>query len=157
MKKVLLFVVTLILTSCNFETKKISAEEVFEEESRSLNWKEVDEYPAFENCQDKTDLATARNCFERQVSATIYSFLASQQPVVTESINDTLYIYLEITKEGKPQIDSVQIDTTVTNQLPDIEQWLRQSIDSLPKIYPASKRGIPVSTMFKMPIVVKAE
>ena len=76
---------------------------------------------------------------------------------MTESINDTLYIYLEITKEGEPQIDSVKVDTTVTYQLPDIEDWLRQSIDSLPKIYPASKRGIPVSTVFKMPVVVKAE
>lgn len=157
MKKVLLFVFTLILTSCNFETKKISSEEVLEQESRSLNWKEVDEYPAFENCRNATGLEAAKSCFERQIANTIYSFLASQQPVVTESINDTLFIYLEITKEGKPQIDSIKVDTTVTNQLPKIEQWLKQSIDSLPKIYPASKRGIPVSTVFKMPVVVKAE
>ncbi len=157
MKKVLLFVFTLILTSCNFETKKISSEEVLEQESRSLNWKEVDEYPTFENCKNTNGLTAAKNCFERQVATTIYSFLSSQQPVVTESINDTLFIYLEITKEGKPQIDSVKVDTTLTNQLPEIEQWLRQSIDSLPRIYPASKRGIPVSTVFKMPVVVKAE
>ncbi len=157
MKKALLLVSISILTSCNFETKKISSEEVLEQESRSLNWKEVDEYPAFENCKDKTNLAAAKTCFENQVATTIYSFLASQRPVVTESIHDTLYLYLEITKEGKPQIDSVKIDTTVTNQLPEIEQWLRQSIDSLPRIYPANKRGIPVSTVFKMPVVVKAE
>ncbi|MCG9971643.1 hypothetical protein [Christiangramia crocea] len=157
MRKSLLPVLILIIASCNFETKKISSEEVLEQESRSLNWKEVDEYPAFEECKNKTELTAAKNCFESKIARTIYSFLASQQPVVTESINDTLYIYLEITKEGQPQIDSVKVDTTITNQLPDIEKWLRQSIDSLPKIYPASKRGIPVSTVFKMPIVVKAE
>lgn len=157
MRKSLLPVLILIIASCNFETKKISSEEVLEQESRSLNWKEVDEYPAFEECKNQTELAAAKNCFENKIARTIYSFLASQQPVVTESINDTLYIYLEITKEGKPQIDSVKVDTTVTNQLPDIEEWLHQSIDSLPKIYPASKRGIPVSTVFKMPVVVKAE
>lgn len=157
MKKALLPVLFLVIISCKFETKKISSEEVLEQESRSLNWKEVDEYPAFEECQSETELNAAKNCFENKVASTIYSFLASQQPVVTESIHDTLYIYLEITKEGKPQIDSVKIDTTVTSQLPEIEQWLRQSIDSLPNIYPASKRGIPVSTVFKMPVVVKAE
>ena len=157
MRKSLLPVLILIIASCNFETKKISSEEVLEQESRSLNWKEVDEYPAFEECKNQTELAAAKNCFENKIARTIYSFLSSQQPVVTESINDTLYIYLEITKEGKAQIDSVKVDTTVTNQLPDIEEWLHQSIDSLPKIYPASKRGIPVSTVFKMPVVVKAE
>lgn len=157
MKKPLLLLLVFISAACNFETKKISSEEVLEQESRSLNWREVDEYPAFENCREQTELTAARNCFEAKVTQTIYSVLAAQQPVVTESINDTLFIYLEITKNGTPKIDSVKIDTTITNQLPKIEEWLKQSIDSLPKIYPASKRGIPVSTVFKMPVVVKAE
>lgn len=157
MRKSLLPVLILIIASCNFETKKISSEEVLEQESRSLNWKEVDEYPAFEDCKNITELQAAKDCFETKIASTIYTFLADQRPVVTESINDTLFIYLEITKEGTPQIDSVRIDTTITNQLPDMENWLKQSIDSLPKIYPASKRGIPVSTVFKMPVVIKAE
>ena len=157
MKRTLLAVLFLSLIACNFETKKISSEEVLEQETRSLNWKEVDEYPAFEDCQNLTNLTEAKNCFERKVSSTIYSFLSSQQPVVTESINDTLFIYLEITKEGRAQIDSMRVDTTITNQLPEIRNWVRQSLDSLPKIYPASKRGIPVSTVFKMPVVVRAE
>ncbi|MCL6219500.1 hypothetical protein [Zunongwangia pacifica] len=148
----------LILISCNFETKKISSEEVLEQESKSLNWKEVDEYPAFEECQQETELIAARNCFETAVAKNIYAYLEQQQPVVSKSIDDTIYIYLEVTKTGKPEIDSISaIDSTVTNQLPKIENWLRESIDSLPKIYPASKRGIPVSTAFKMPIVIKAE
>ncbi|WPY98326.1 hypothetical protein [Christiangramia sp. OXR-203] len=157
MKKILFAVAISVLCSCNFETRKISSEEVLEQESRTLNWKEVDEYPAFEDCQNLTDLAEAKDCFARQVSTTIYSHLASQQPVVTKSIDDTLFIYLEIDKNGKPQVESIEVDTTVTNQLPDIKNWIRQSIDSLPEIYPASKRGIPVSTVFKMPVVVKAE
>lgn len=157
MKKFLLPAILLLLVSCNFETKKISSEEVFNEESKSLNWKEVDQYPAFENCRNETELSQAKECFETNVARRIYAYLAKQQPVVTESLNDTLLIYLEISKEGRPVIDSVKIDSTLTNQLPEIREWLTESIDSLPKIYPASKRGIPVSTVFKMPIVIKAE
>lgn len=157
MKKILLLVFLLLLVSCNFETKKIYSEEVLDEESKSLNWKEVDEYPAFKECQNQTELKLAKQCFETKVATSIYTYLAAQQPVVTESIHDTLYIYLEITKTGKPIIDSVMVDTTVINQLPEIATWLRASIDSLPQIYPASKRGIPVSTVFEMPIIIKAE
>lgn len=158
MKRRVLPVLALLIISCNFETKKISSEEVLEQESRALNWKEVDEYPAFEECQKETELVAARNCFETAVAKNIYAYLEKQQPVVSNSIDDTIYIYLEVTKKGKPEIDSISaIDSTVTNQLPKIENWLRESIDSLPKIYPASKRGIPVSTAFKMPIVIKAE
>jgi len=157
MKRALPLFVTFLIFSCNFETKKISSEEVLELESKTLNWKEVDEYPAFEDCQGETQLNAARDCFEREVTENIYAYLTKQQPVVTEAIDDTLYLYIQISKEGRPEIDSVKIDSTVTNQLPEIEQWLNQSIDSLPKIYPASKRGVPVSTVFKMPIVIKAE
>ncbi|MGY5848815.1 hypothetical protein [Salegentibacter sp. F14] len=157
MKRTLLFFFSILLFACNFETKKISSEEVLELESQTLNWKEVDEYPAFEDCQEETELEAARSCFEREVAENVYAYLARQQPVVTEAINDTLLLYLKISKEGRPEIDSVAIDSTTTKQLPEIRKWLTQSIDSLPKIYPASKRGIPVSSVFKMPIVIKAE
>ena len=157
MKRTLLLLFPFLLLSCNFETKKISSEEVLELESQTLNWKEVDQYPAFDRCQNETQLAEARNCFEREVAENVYAYLAKQQPVVTEAINDTLLLYLKISKEGRPQIDSVEIDSSTTAQIPDLRLWLDQSIDSLPKIYPASKRGVPVSTIFKMPILIKAE
>ena len=156
MKRAIIPVLLFTLLSCNFETKKISSEEVLEEEKSTLNWREVDEYPAFENCRDQKELAAARNCFENRITRTIYAYLSAQKPVVTESIHDTMFLYIEVSKKGEAKIDSVQIDTMVTRQLPDMEQWLRESLDSLPKIYPASKRGIPVSSVFKMPVVVKA-
>ena len=158
MKKTLLLIILPLLTCCNnFETKKISSEEVLDQESKSLNWKEVDEYPAFESCKNISDRAKARSCFETTVADSIYSYLSRQQPIVTKPVSDTMMLYLEISKTGKPEIDSVLVDTAVTNQLPNLKLWLRQSVDSLPKIYPANKRGIPVSSVFKMPIVIKAE
>lgn len=158
MKTISLLFLLVFLTGCeNFETRKISSKEVLDQESRSLNWKEVDEYPAFENCQNIAAIEKARDCFETTLANSVYSYLAKQDPVVTEPIDDTVVLYLHIAKTGRPAIDSITVDSTVTNQLPDIRLWLQQSIDSLPKIYPASKRGIPVSSTYRMPIVIRAE
>ncbi|CAM4331212.1 hypothetical protein [Gillisia hiemivivida] len=158
MRKILLLLIFPFLVCCkNFETKKISSEEVFNQETQSLNWKEVDEYPAFENCKNITELEKARDCFESTVANSIYAYLVKQQPIVTQSIDDTLFLYLEISKSGKPVVDSIRVDSVVTYQLPELDKWVRQSVDSLPKIYPAIKRGIPVSSVFKMPIIIKAE
>ena len=157
MKKLIFLILPLILGCKNFETKKISSEEVLDQETRSLNWKEVDEYPAFENCKNISELEKARECFEATVANSVNSYLARQESIVTESIDEVVYVHLEISKTGKPTIDSVEVDTLVTNQIPKLKMWLQQSIDSLPKIFPASKRGIPVSSVFKMPIVIKAE
>lgn len=158
MKKILFLILFPLVLGCNnFETKKISSEEVLDQETRSLNWKEVDEYPAFANCKNISELEKARECFEATVANSVNAYLARREPIVTESIDEVVYVHLEISKTGKPTIDSVEVDTLVTNQIPELKMWLKQSIDSLPKIFPASKRGIPVSSVFKMPIVIKAE
>lgn len=158
MKKTLLFLLCTVLTGCNnFETRKISSEEVLDQESRSLNWNEVDEYPAFDNCRNITEIEKARECFESTVASSVNAYLARREPIVTEAIDDTVFVHLEISKTGVPTIESIEADSLVSNQIPDLQLWLKQSIDSLPRIHPASKRGIPVSSVFIMPIVIKAE
>ena len=158
MKKILLVVFLVTFTSCDyFEKQKISSEEILSEETRELNWQEVDQYPAFEECRELMESDAAKACFGNKVANYFYARLEEKQPVVTESLNDTVYLYLRISEKGIPAIDSVEVDSLVVQQLPEIKNWLEQSVDSLPKIYPATKRGIPVKTTFRMPVVIKAE
>lgn len=159
MKKTLLLVLlSFLFVSCEeFQTRKISSEEILSEETRDFNWHEVDQYPAFEECRNITEVEAAKTCFGNKVSKYFYSRLVAKQPVVTSEIDDTLYLYLRISEKGTPAIDSMEIDSLVLDQLPQIRTWLTQSVDSLPKIYPATKRGIPVKTTFRMPVVIKAE
>ncbi|GHA43104.1 hypothetical protein GCM10007103_25420 [Salinimicrobium marinum] len=158
MKKALFLLLIILISGCErFETKKISSEEILSEETRELNWHEVDQYPAFKECKEITEVEAAKTCFGNKVASYVYARLDAKQPVVSKALEDTLLLYLSISDRGVPAIDSVEIDTMVTHHLPEIKTWLRESIDSLPNIYPATKRGIPVATKFKMPIVIKAE
>lgn len=157
-KTLLLLVLCYLFVSCEeFQTRKISSEEILSEETRDFNWHEVDQYPAFHECRNITEEEVAKTCFGKKVSQYFFSRLEAKQPVVTEEIDDTLYLYLRISEKGVPAIDSMEIDSLVLAQLPEIKTWLTQSVDSLPKIYPATKRGIPVKTTFRMPVVIKAE
>ncbi|NJW52358.1 hypothetical protein [Salinimicrobium oceani] len=157
-KSLFLMLFPLVFASCEeFQTRKISSEEILIEETRDFNWHEVDNYPAFAECRNITEVEAAKACFGNKVSQYFYSRLEAKQPVVTEALDDTLYLYLKISEKGTPAIDSMEIDSLVLNQLPEIRSWLSQSVDSLPKIYPATKRGIPVKTTFRMPVVIKAE
>lgn len=146
------------MTSCEYlEKDKISSEEILSEETRELNWQEVDQYPAFKECRELMESEAAKACFGKKVAHYFYGRLEEKQPVVTQSLNDTIYLHLRISEKGIPAIDSVEVDSLVVLQLPEIRTWLEESVNSLPKIYPATKRGIPVVTEFKMPIVVRAE
>lgn len=157
-KTFLLIFLAFLFSSCEeFQTRKISSEEILVEETRDFNWHEVDQYPAFAECRNISEVEAAKTCFGNKVSQYFFSRLEAKQPVVTSEIDDTLYLYLKISEKGIPAIDSMEIDSLVLEQLPDIRTWLVQSVDSLPKIYPATKRGIPVKTTFRMPVVIKAE
>lgn len=158
MKKALFLLLIVTISGCEqFETKKISSEEILSEETRELNWNDVDQYPAFRECREITEVEAAKLCFGNKVASYIYARLEEKRPVISESLEDTLLLHLTISDKGVPVIDSMEIDSIVTYHLPEIRSWLRESIDSLPTIYPATKRGIPVSTKFRMPVVIKAE
>lgn len=158
MRTALLLLSVVILAGCErFETKKISSEEILSEETRDLNWNEVDQYPAFEECRNITEIEAAKSCFGQKVAQSVHARIEEKQPVVSEVLYDTILLHLRISERGIPVIDSMEIDSVVTYHLPEIDDWLRESIDSLPRVYPATKRGIPVATKFRMPVVIRAE
>lgn len=158
MNKTLLLLFLLIFMSCKqFETRRISSEEILRGESEELNWHQVDQYPAFEECREFLEEEAAKACFGQKVAQYVYGRLEDKRPVVTQSLHDTILLHLVISSEGKPTIDSIEIDSTIIKQLPKIRTWIQESIDSLPKIDPASKRGIPVSTKFRMPVVIQTD
>jgi len=50
-----------------------------------------------------------------------------------------------------------KIDSLTTNEIPNIKTLLDNSLDGLPELYPALKRGQQVTTVFKLPIVIHVE
>lgn len=158
MKRLLLLLILPFFTACDlFETKKVTSEEILIEERQELNWHEVDQYPAFAECREILEEVAAKECFRNKVASYVYARLEQKRPVVTEALHDTIMLHLIVSDKGAPEIDSVEIDSVVLHHLPKIRRWVQESIDSLPQIFPASKRGIPVATKFKLPIVIEAE
>jgi len=158
MKIFLPFFLLLAAVGCKqFETQRISSQDILREESQELNWKEVDQYPAFEECREFLREETAKACFGQKVKEYVYARLEDKQPVVTRAIHDTLLLHLIIAYDGEARIDSLEVDSSVVEQLPEIQAWIQQSINSLPEIYPATKRGIPVTTKFRIPLVIQTD
>jgi len=155
------FLIFLILTSLagcrDMETKKVSSETILAEELKEIDMKEVDEYPAFVGCDSLEERSERRSCFERGLSTNFQQFLAKKILVFSEPIRDTIWLDLSISASGKAEISAIKIPDSLEQKIPQMQEWLYQSMDSLPKIYPAIKRGIPVRTAFRMPVVIKVE
>src|SRR5690606_34981856 len=133
MKRLLLIAILLCLTSCDyFNKKKIDSETIVEEELKSINWNDVDEYPAFSICDSSEN---KKVCFEEVLRNRLNTNLSKQNIVVSEDVNDTVLLKIHIDNKGKFSIKDIIYSDLTKSQIPELDSLLRHSLDSLPKIY----------------------
>jgi hypothetical protein len=134
-----------------------SEKELLQKELKAINWKEVDEYPSFVEC-DKLDKKTLRQeCFFRFLTDLIQEKLSIDTLSVLYPELDTIEVKVTIYPNAKmkfePQFpkDSVAYDTI------KIDSILKARLIDFPTVNPAIKRGIPVKTQFILPVILKVE
>ena len=158
MKHFLLVIICLILFSCNyFDVKKTSSDAILQEELKSINLNDVDVYPAFAACDTSSTIQERKLCFENTLIKHIQKRLSSLKMVVSTDLRDTIFIDFKLSDKGKISILNLKINKETIQALPNITDQIKLAIDSLPKIYPAIKRGQLVTTQFKLPIIVSAD
>lgn len=158
MKRFLLILIALSLLGCKkFETKKLSSTDIVEEEIKHIDWKNLDSYPSLKTCEDITIESNRKQCFENELSKHIFEVLASHEVSLKDSIREELELKIFISNQGEATLEKVLISEELQQQIPELEDWLNEAISTLPEIYPAEKRGVPVSSNFKLPLVIQSE
>lgn len=155
MNRFLFLIILSLATSCQFfETEKLSTETIYQEELKSINWKDVDQYPAFPECTSIIDKQEQKTCFVASLSKQIYKSINQQDYLVHQQFEDTIMLTIVIDKTGKMKLEKVLMDSLVQNYFPYLEVLLAKSLDSLQPVNPAQKRAIPVKTQFTLPIIL---
>ena len=156
MKYLTILFLLFCISSCDyFDRKKITPEEILQEDLQTFNWNEVDEYPTFVSCDTSSTKVERKHCFETTLSSHITSQLAREKIVVTKDVNDTIIIKFLISNLGDLSVLEIKSSEQIKKQIPEIDSFLIHSLKDLPKILPAFKRGQQVKTEFKLPIVIK--
>ncbi|WP_303420646.1 hypothetical protein [Oceanihabitans sp. 2_MG-2023] len=137
--------------------KKTSSEAILEEELQTFNWRDVDVYPTFKTCSTSSNQESKKVCFQNTLTEAIYKNLTSQKIVVTQDIQDTILVHFQISETGELHLMDAKIDSITLVEIPNIEDLLYESLDFLPEIYPAIKRGQQVKTQFTLPIQIQVD
>jgi len=158
MNRIVCLLILLFATSCNyFEKKKVYPEDLLEEELQTFNWNEVDTYPTFTDCEYMTSRADSRMCFQNTLITNVNRYLEAQNLVVSNDVNDTITLKIKIDNLGLLEIESINIQPETIQEIPEIDSLLRQSLQHVPKIFPAIKRGQQVTTAFELPVIVRID
>ena len=158
MKELCFFILVLMLSSCEyFNVKKISSEAILKEELQTFNWEDVDEYPTFRVCDSLNTKQDKQLCFERILTNQTLNFLKEKKIVITEDVNDTINLKFKVSEKGIITLATFHVDSITLKQIPEIKLYIRESLQTLPKTYPAIKRGQQVKTEFELPIIINVE
>jgi len=158
MKQLKFLIFLLLATSCQFfDTEKISSDTLYQEKMKTIEWDQVDNYPAFPSCKEYAEKEEQKNCFETTLNNYVSSFIARKNLITASDINSVVQLEFTISRNGEIVDLQIAMDSILQQEIPSLKDWLTNSIDSLPALEPANKEAIPVATKFTLPVVIKSE
>ena len=142
--------------ACNGSVKREQkTQELVDREIRSIDWEDVDQYPLFVDCDELASKPEQKRCFMETLLRHFSKSLQESDLVLTEEVRDTIFVNFRMEDTGAITLIDIKNDEQIGPQLPTFEDQIKKSLNNLPKIEPALKRGIPVSAKFRIPIVLQ--
>jgi len=155
MKYYIISILILVVFSCDLTiNKELSVNKLVSDELETFNWNDVDTYPRFQNCDTIINKELNFKCFVNTLTSKVKTNLTNNGVIVDKSIKDTVMISFRVSNKGEIFLDEISSKSDVLNINLLIDSIFKLSILDLPKLYPAIKRGQPVNTKFKLPILV---
>ncbi|MEN8804960.1 MAG: hypothetical protein ABF278_04985 [Wenyingzhuangia sp.] len=158
MNKLIAFFLTLILFSC--EKIDTVTSELFGLQNKKdsvIDFTQIDRFPQFDNCNEMLDFEKGKNCFEQTIHHKISKGIQVLKLSTKENITDTIQIQFTIDKHGRFSCNSIETKAVLKTSLPKLSLEIQKMIQSLPTLQPAQKRGIPVSSTYTIPLLIKTE
>jgi len=157
MRKVAVLACFCLFTSCDwFTSNEVKTQELVNEEMRNINFNEVDRYPLFEDCDEMMDKSGQLDCFQNTLLTQYSEALKDFEFQFVSDINTSIYVDFLVDYEGEISVLEVQRNEDIENQIPEFRSIITRSLKGLPPLSPALKRGVPVSSKFRIPIIVNS-
>ena len=120
-----------------------------------VNFSSVDTSPSFKECDSIINKQRKSDCFRTTIHQKIGTELHKHEFSIKNPISEIVYVDFLINSNGKIILETIESSENIKIQLPKLTAILKLSVASIPSIYPAIKRGIPVTTKYRLPIKIE--
>ena len=146
----ILFFLLISLISC--ETILSSKKDINNKnkiEVKPIDFSNIDAYPLLPECENFTSRVAQKDCFYKFLSKRIELSLSKKSIAYSTTKNDTIRVIITVSSKGIISARSTNLNNT------NLDKIINEIFDNLPTIQPAIKAGIPVTSQFLLPMVVK--
>lgn len=146
---------TFLLTSCQFTQKELpNSQELLRRELHAIDWDRVDAYPSYATCDTIQQADEAMACFFERLQLETLRVLKNDSLVKISTI-DTVDFLVTVSNQSELQFKTEMVNEKL---LPKwmLDSIMQQNIKQFSKIQPASKRGVPVTTQFRLNLKISS-
>lgn len=157
--RLIIFISIIMVTnSCDFISPKKTTLINTTLADSAIDFNDVDVYPLFMDCNNCDTSEKQNLCFEMELIRRLQKLTSKKVLDASGKVNDTVLVDILVNTQGKISVVKIHKNENVAEQLPELDSLLYKSIASLPAaVQPSLKRGIPVNSMFKLPILVSVK
>ncbi len=142
---IFLLLFSFLLSSCDKVSNLFKKEEV-------IDYTKVDEFATFLDCKDLLRKIQRKKCFHDAVHTYIKTTLDGYTFSTPRAMDDKIIIYLEIGIDSTAFMHKIEMSDDVRKALPNLEDIIHESIMEFPKLVPAKKNGVSVTSRYKIPV-----
>jgi len=151
----IVFFFPLLFTSCQWMSTRLPDEQqLLEEELNKIDWTKVDTYPSVAGCDSIFDATAQKACFFDYITSTLEENLSIDTLRGKFADVDTLKILVTIQSNAQVSLALYQLNDSVKKQVKSIDSLLEQKSKNFQHLSPATKRGVPVTSQFVLPLVL---
>ena len=147
--------IVLSFTSCDYFS--FEKNENLDKIDTDIDFTSVDFSPSFKVCDTLIDKSKKTNCFRKTMRQEIYKSLEKYSIKLKHPIDETIEVVITIQSNKEVKLSAIKVSDSLLREIPRLQEMIEKSIEALPDIYPAIKRGIPVTTAYTIPIKIKVE
>lgn len=122
-----------------------------------VDYTSVDVYPLFTNCNETDEKHNQKECFAHAMTERLEKTIKSIDYKVKVAVNDSTLVKLLVNDNGKTKLVAIESPKIIDENLPELDSVIKASVDALPIVKPAVKRGIPIKSEYHLAIVVRTK
>lgn len=145
-KQLLLFLFILLLISCNKNRTSTLIE-------TTIDFSKVDSPPVFKQCKNLIN-KEKEQCFKETIKNTFTKELSKILVKENNLRNNKVTIKLTFNKTGKILIERINFSSIFAEESLEFEKAIKKAVKKLEVTHPAIKQGIPVTTVYVLPIQI---